>query len=532
MHWYTQVLAQKIDILIVPDSCMFIRRKYENSRLAMHTEEKVVIPKTPLFDDISIMKKCIKDDVCEDEELQMMSWGDRYIMHNHLLKKHSQIRNFLYKLFYKENSDSLELSEQVIKQWKAINKIEPSLFPPHDLARFQQYQIPKFNAGEKYIELISQLSYEKGIDYVFFVPWLGAGGADLVSVHYINAIYDFNKKSNVVVILTDKPKSDNILLKKIKGNVQIIKFYELCDNMDDCDAKVILARLMVQMRPKYLHVINSRICFEMLCDNAKAIKQYTKIFISFFCTEIDSDGRIVGYPYQYLPRLYDNVDMIYSDNMYYMNYLTDLYGLNNQKMIEHYQPFLGSMHKIKNQKVKKDKLNILWTSRIDRQKRPDILLKIINKTQKKCPEYHFHIYGYTLFQDDGYIEKFKECDNVTFHGKYNGKIQNSHAKYDVHLYTSEYDGIPSVLIESIASGIPVIAPNVGGIGELIVNQETGLLVSEFDSVDEYLKKLEYVNDDYDSIVQYAKNAQVLLSKRHSWNNFLVQLENTNYFTKR
>ncbi len=497
----------------------------------MHTQEKVVIPKTPLFDDIQLLQENkISNQECNKGD--GISFFDKCIVNNVFLKKHSKIRKIIYKISgQKENNNSI-LPENVITQWKQINKIEPQLFPSHDLTTLQQYQVPKFNAGKKYIELMSQLSYDDGIDYVFFVPWLEAGGADLVSVHYINAIRDLDENSNSVVILTDKPKSGNTLLKKIKGNVQIIKFYELCDNLDDHDTKIILARLMIQMRPKYLHVINSRICFEMLCDNIKAIKQYTKIFVSFFCTEINLDGRIVGYPYDYLPRLYDNVDMIYSDNAYYMNYLVDLYGLDKQKMIEHYQPFLGSMQKRKTKKVKKDKLNILWASRIDRQKCPDILLKIIKKSQKEYPEYHFHIYGYTLFQDDGYIEKFRECNNVTFYGKYSGGIQNiPHEKHDVYLYTSKYDGIPNVLIEAIASGIPVIASNVGGIGELIVNQETGLLVSEFDNVDEYLEKLEYVNDNYDSVVQYVKNAQVLLSKRHSWNNFLVQLKNTNYFTK-
>jgi glycosyltransferase involved in cell wall biosynthesis len=38
------------------------------------------------------------------------------------------------------------------------------------------------------------------------------------------------------------------------------------------------------------------------------------------------------------------------------------------------------------------------------------------------------------------------------------------------------DGIPNVLMESMSMGVPVVATDVGGIPELIVSGETGLLV--------------------------------------------------------
>ena len=52
--------------------------------------------------------------------------------------------------------------------------------------------------------------------------------------------------------------------------------------------------------------------------------------------------------------------------------------------------------------------------------------------------------------------------------------------YDAFLYTSAFDGLPNVLLEALSAGLPVIAPDVGGIGEAVVNEVTGRLIEADD----------------------------------------------------
>jgi glycosyltransferase involved in cell wall biosynthesis len=47
---------------------------------------------------------------------------------------------------------------------------------------------------------------------------------------------------------------------------------------------------------------------------------------------------------------------------------------------------------------------------------------------------------------------------------------------DVLLLTSRFEGTPNVLIEAQAAGIPVVAPDVGGTSEALLNGVTGILV--------------------------------------------------------
>ena len=44
------------------------------------------------------------------------------------------------------------------------------------------------------------------------------------------------------------------------------------------------------------------------------------------------------------------------------------------------------------------------------------------------------------------------------------------------MLTSQFEGTPNVLIEAQAAGIPVVAPNVGGVGETLLDGTTGILV--------------------------------------------------------
>lgn len=49
-------------------------------------------------------------------------------------------------------------------------------------------------------------------------------------------------------------------------------------------------------------------------------------------------------------------------------------------------------------------------------------------------------------------------------------------RFDVFLLASDFEGMPNVVLEAMAAGIPVVATNAGGTGELIADRETGLLV--------------------------------------------------------
>jgi glycosyltransferase involved in cell wall biosynthesis len=59
-------------------------------------------------------------------------------------------------------------------------------------------------------------------------------------------------------------------------------------------------------------------------------------------------------------------------------------------------------------------------------------------------------------------------------------VPRLYAAFDAFALSSDSEGLPLVIVEAMASGLPVIATDVGGIAAVVVDGETGLLVPRGD----------------------------------------------------
>lgn len=74
-------------------------------------------------------------------------------------------------------------------------------------------------------------------------------------------------------------------------------------------------------------------------------------------------------------------------------------------------------------------------------------------------------------------EKLNEFDFVELKGMRNNI---NYTKYDALICTSVSENLPVSIVESIISGVPVISFNVGGISEVITEDDTGRLIPQGD----------------------------------------------------
>ena len=124
--------------------------------------------------------------------------------------------------------------------------------------------------------------------------------------------------------------------------------------------------------------------------------------------------------------------------------------------------------------------NVLWASRIDHQKNPGILLDIA----RLMPELTFHMYGRRVLNDTEF-DLGRLPVNVRFHGEYSSIRQLFSRNYLCFLYTSRFDGMPNVLMEMAAAGLPIVTPPVGGVTDFFGSDWPGF-VPEGENVRQYI----------------------------------------------
>jgi glycosyltransferase involved in cell wall biosynthesis len=146
-----------------------------------------------------------------------------------------------------------------------------------------------------------------------------------------------------------------------------------------------------------------------------------------------------------------------------------------------------------------------------------LLLKIGMSLARTLPEVRIDVFGSGVL-DSFDPKRFKGCDNISYRGPYNGFESLRTADYGAFLYTSSFDGLPNVILEAMAAGLPVIAPDVGGIGEAVTS-ETGFLVENSADddvlVEGYISAIKTLYDERTDVETKRRNALKLLGERHS-----------------
>ena len=188
-------------------------------------------------------------------------------------------------------------------------------------------------------------------------------------------------------------------------------------------------------------------------------------------------------------------------------------GFSLKKMKPHYQPLELDCEPYRPRTPNIAPVRVLWASRLAPQKRPDLIKKIARHLDPA--KYHIDVYG--RLQPPFTENYFRGIPNVTYKGAYNGVQNLDCSQYDVYLYTSQTDGLPNVLLEMAARGLPTVASDVGGISDFIHHGETGYLVP-LEEADQYAAYIEKASQEDNSKMVGA--AQRLLQERHSWKHYL------------
>jgi len=108
-------------------------------------------------------------------------------------------------------------------------------------------------------------------------------------------------------------------------------------------------------------------------------------------------------------------------------------------------------------------------------KGPDVFLSVMGLLKNKIPELYVLLTGPAR----GYIKAGLTRMNIPFHHAYLSKAQDVGEYYqalDVYLVTSRQEGGPKAVLETMASGVPLVSTRVGQAMDLIKHGENGWMV--------------------------------------------------------
>ncbi|MCP4157009.1 MAG: glycosyltransferase family 4 protein [bacterium] len=130
--------------------------------------------------------------------------------------------------------------------------------------------------------------------------------------------------------------------------------------------------------------------------------------------------------------------------------------------------------------IKNPPANIIFVGRLKRNKGIREALAAFCEVGKLYPHLKLDVYGDGNDRETMEIQYGKH-PQIQFHGHIeNEKMPSVFMKADILLLPSYSEGLPNVVMEAMAAGTAVIASNIGGIPELLENNDGGLLVTPGD----------------------------------------------------
>jgi glycosyltransferase involved in cell wall biosynthesis len=104
------------------------------------------------------------------------------------------------------------------------------------------------------------------------------------------------------------------------------------------------------------------------------------------------------------------------------------------------------------------------------------LLDVVAASVQRGLKVQFLVAGEGELFEESRTRVEREKLPVTFLG-WRKDIDQIFAASDIAILTSDNEGIPLTLIQAAFAGIPIVAPRVGSIADIVVDGETGFLTS-------------------------------------------------------
>ena len=319
---------------------------------------------------------------------------------------------------------------------------------------------------------------EGRVPILYVAPWVDLGGADKGTIDWFKHI---DRSRWAPSLITTQP-SPNRWLHHVEPWAEEV--WALPDLMPGSGFPAFILGFIESRGVRVVHIMNSRLAFDLMPDMT-CLRKPPAIVVQMHAEEPDRSGYV-----RYVTTRYGNLVDAFSATSRQLREAIVAYDIPRSRVEVIY---LGVDAEEEFNPEHVDPLpelagagpRILWPGRLVEQKDPMLTLDVLAAVSARGTEFVLDVVG------DGHMEpdmrrravELGVIDSIRWHPPSQG-MARWYRSSDLLLMTSVFEGVPLVIYEALAMGVPVIAPALPGNLEFM-DSDSGVLVDPRDDVDQY-----------------------------------------------
>ncbi len=406
----------------------------------------------------------------------------------------------------------------VFDQARCIADLEPQcekfLDKKHRVIRYPQIR------SSTYLPMSVLQKCPDNIEVVITVPFISVGGADLISTFVLKALQERYSESNILLIVTDHDGIEVPEWVSSQSNVLVLQKYAKYKNSQEKIQS--LHTIIGLLSPSKVININSPTAWKLITQYGKQLSTVVDIYAYLFCFDYSQSNKKVGYITEHIRDSIQYLTKVFCDNKKIILDIQNLYRFPSdlmKKFATVYVPFPDSIGSQWTKPVEQNQKKILWTGRLSKQKGPEYLVEV----SKILRDFEFHVYGPPGDSPESNYIVEGYYPNIIYKGVYSHLEEVTVSNYECYLSTSQWEGLPTVLIQMMARGIPIVTSVVGGVEEL-ANHNSAWLVKNSELPMSYVNSIRLMLVNSEETLGKVALAKSRVMEKHVWSAFISNLE--------
>ncbi|MDE3177492.1 MAG: glycosyltransferase family 4 protein [Pseudomonadota bacterium] len=348
--------------------------------------------------------------------------------------------------------------------------------------------------------------------HVILTPWLKRGGADRAVLHVARGLLESDPAARVLIVCTQDNDAQALDWAPVSQRLRIAKIAHEVDDVGD--TYVAFCNFLRFAGCRHLYVVNSRFGWDVVEKYGHALKSQMRLYGFAFCQDYDDAGRRAGYAWTRLGRAIDHLAAVVSDNGRVRDEFAADHGFDGDDLAKFFTlplPVDARLDGVALESVadnlrgERRRRQVIWAGRFTAQKALDVAAE----AARLAPEIDFCAYGGAAAETSAVA-----TGNFRIGGAFDDFADLPLHEASLFLHTARWEGLPNVLLEAGAAGLPIVARDVGGVADL-VDATTGWLVPRAAGAEAFVAAIRDALARPDEALARAQAMRERLLTRHS-----------------